>query len=150
MVRRRERCLVVVLWLLCVGEWVVSELFADQAYEVVRLVPAGQVVTYGDLGELFGRSPRHVGRVMSGCGGRQVPWWRVVNASGRLPGFLLVEAAARWRAEGMVLRDDGCGVVLRLCRADLVALGDVIEASVGELPGLRRGSGGGFSSGDGW
>nr|WP_243889106.1 MGMT family protein [Dermatophilus congolensis] len=104
-------------------------MFADQVYEVVRLVPAGQVVTYGDLGELFGRSPRHVGRVMSGCGGRQVPWWR---------------------AEGMVLRDDGCGVVLRLCRADLVALGDVIEASVGELPGVRRGSGGGFSSGDGW
>lgn len=48
----------------------------------VERIPAGRVMTYGDVGEFVGgRAARTVGRVMAQHGGA-VPWWRVVRADG--------------------------------------------------------------------
>jgi methylated-DNA-protein-cysteine methyltransferase-like protein len=55
----------------------------DAVYAVVREVPPGRVTTYGNISKrLDGRlSPRAVGWAMHVCP-PDVPWHRVVNASG--------------------------------------------------------------------
>ena len=108
----------------------------DDVYTVARLVPAGLVVSYGDIAALFDASPRQVGRYLSGCTDPGVPWWRVTNAAGRLPSQLAGEAASRWREEGTPSRADGSGVLMVRARADLPALADAAEAVLGPLPGV--------------
>jgi methylated-DNA-protein-cysteine methyltransferase related protein len=61
---------------------------------VVRRIPRGRVATYGEVAELAGRpgAARAVGRVLATLDrrlAREIPWQRVVNASGgisRRPG----------------------------------------------------------------
>jgi alkylated DNA nucleotide flippase Atl1 len=67
---------------------------------VVDRIPPGSVLTYGDVAELMGRgSPRTVGAVLSNHG-REVPWQRVVQASGRPAEPYLQEALALLAGEG--------------------------------------------------
>lgn len=105
-------------------------------YDVVRLVPAGRVVTYGDLASLFGCGPRLAGRHMSRNPHLDLPWWRVVSAAGKHPPELLPRALPHWRAEGTPLNRDGTGVAMRAAHADLPALASLIETRIGPLPGL--------------
>ena len=71
--------------------------------DVVARIPAGKVMTYGDVAEYLGQgSPRTVGAVMAKHG-HEVAWQRVVQASGR-PAEPLVEKALA------LLRDEGCPV----------------------------------------
>ena len=64
------------------------------------LVPAGQAATYGDIAEWMGRgSGRTVGTVLSRHG-REVAWWRVVQASGRPAEPHVEQALALLRGEG--------------------------------------------------
>lgn len=105
---------------------------------VVRLVPPGRVVAYGDIAELLGVGPRQVGRIMAtgpAPDEEPVPWWRVTNAAGRLPPHLTDEAVACWREEGTTLARDGRGAAIRRRRADLPDLADAAEAVLGPLPG---------------
>lgn len=98
---------------------------ADQAahyvadvLELVAAIPAGQVLTYGDVAELVGRGgPRQVGLVMSRWGG-SVPWWRVLRADGRPALGHEQRALARYAAEGTPLRPGGERVDLRRARWD--------------------------------
>lgn len=55
----------------------------DQVLAVVRAIPAGRVMTYGQIAGCLGNrlSPRAVGWVLHRCPD-DVPWQRVVNASG--------------------------------------------------------------------
>ena len=90
--------------------------YARQVLDVVDRIPAGRVLSYGDVAELMGRgSPRTVGAVMSGHG-REVPWHRVVQASGRPAEPLLHEALALLAAEGCPLT--GERVVMAVARWD--------------------------------
>lgn len=52
-------------------------------FRLVRRIPRGRVMTYGQIATLLGQrlSPRAVGWAMHGCPAN-VPWQRVVNASG--------------------------------------------------------------------
>ena len=95
--------------------------FAELVLELTERIPAGRVLTYGDvaeylageeseaipLGAVAGRrvgGPRQVGRVMA-LYGASVPWWRVVRADGALlPGHEL-RALAHYRDEGTPLRE---------------------------------------------
>jgi len=55
--------------------------------ELIRRVPAGRVVTYGQVAALAGfpRHAREVGRVLAELPeGADVPWHRVVNAGGQV------------------------------------------------------------------
>jgi len=92
--------------------------YASAVLAVVDLIPAGKVMTYGDVAEYLGRGgPRQVGRVMSLWGGA-VCWWRVLRADGLpLPGHER-EALARYRRERTPLRSGGTRVDLRLARWD--------------------------------
>lgn len=96
------------------GETGAGELppYAERVLAVAELIPAGRVMTYGDVAEWLrdeeppaglpetgAGGPRQVGRVMALYGGA-VPWWRVVRADGRLlPGSEL-RALAHYREEG--------------------------------------------------
>jgi methylated-DNA-protein-cysteine methyltransferase-like protein len=84
-------------------------------WRLVRRVPPGRVVTYGQVAAMLGRprAARAVGRAMHGCPG-DVPWHRVVNASGGI--------SPRARMEGMLtqrMRLSGEGVALRRGRVSL-------------------------------
>ena len=77
--------------------------FAEAVLDLVDQIPAGTVLAYGDVAELLGQGgPRQVGSVMSRRGS-SVTWWRVIRASGEVPGVLLDEALTHWRAEGTPL-----------------------------------------------
>ena len=78
--------------------------FAERVLDVVAAVPAGSVVTYGDVAEMLGEGgPRQVGHVLSRYGGG-VPWHRVVRADGTPAPALAEEALRRLVAEGVPLR----------------------------------------------
>ena len=80
--------------------------YARGVLDVVDRIPAGKVMTYGDVAELMGRgSARTVGTVLTGHG-REVPWQRVVQASGRPAEPFLQEALALLGAEGCPLRGE--------------------------------------------
>lgn len=59
--------------------------FALAVYQCLAAVPAGQVISYGQLARLAGQ-PRHarfVGRLLSRLpADSRLPWWRVVRSDG--------------------------------------------------------------------
>lgn len=63
----------------------IDEAFVSSVRTVVRSVPAGEVITYGEVALETGHpgQARAVGRVLA-MGDDFVPWWRVVTANGRL------------------------------------------------------------------
>jgi methylated-DNA-protein-cysteine methyltransferase-like protein len=69
---------------------------------VLEGLEAGDVVTYGEvaLEAGFPGRARAVGTFLSGSGGAY-PWWRVVNASGRLVPGHEAEQARRLTREGI-------------------------------------------------
>jgi methylated-DNA-protein-cysteine methyltransferase-like protein len=84
-----------------------------RVYELVRRIPKGRVMTYGQLAVLVESriSPRAVGWAMHGCP-KGVPWQRVVNASGgtstdRLPDMPPGLQRALLTAEGIAFRPNG-------------------------------------------
>jgi alkylated DNA nucleotide flippase Atl1 len=90
--------------------------FALAVLDVVARIPRGRVMTYGDVAEYLGQgSPRTVGTVMAKHG-HEVPWQRVVQASGRPAEPYLDKALALLRAEGCPVR--GERVVLSEARWD--------------------------------
>lgn len=99
----------------------------ERVLAAVESVPAGSVVTYGDVGELVGTSARRVGSVLHRHGSG-VPWWRVTNARGELPPDLVAEARLHWGREGIGTAPSGRGCLLREHRADLVSWGSAYEA----------------------
>ena len=61
--------------------------FFDQVYEIVEKIPAGRVMTYGDIAKFLGRprASRFVGFAMSAvCENDNRPWHRVTFSDGRL------------------------------------------------------------------
>lgn len=96
-----------------------DEEYTEAVVDIVDRVPPGRATTYGVIAEVLrerlGRGgPRMVGQVMARAGGA-VPWWRVVNASGRPPAAHAGDAVRRLRAEGCPLTSaaDDARVVLR-------------------------------------
>jgi methylated-DNA-protein-cysteine methyltransferase-like protein len=80
--------------------------FARLVLDAVAQIPAGKVMTYGDVAEYVGRgSARTVGMVMA-MHGSEVPWQRVVQASGRPAEPLVDKALAILRAEGCPIRGE--------------------------------------------
>jgi methylated-DNA-protein-cysteine methyltransferase-like protein len=86
----------------------VSAGFHDRVAAVVRRIPHGRVVTYGDVAAVLGsvRVARHVGWALAAMDRPGVPWHRVINAQGRISarGELgrVEEQHARLVSEGVV------------------------------------------------
>lgn len=84
----------------------IDDAFTEEVHAVLRQVPAGQVVTYGEIALEVGHpgQARAVGRVLGDSDGR-LPWWRVVAADGRLVPGHEAEQGRRLRAEGVTADD---------------------------------------------
>jgi methylated-DNA-protein-cysteine methyltransferase-like protein len=57
--------------------------YRERVFEIVRRIPEGRVMTYGQLAEILGEgyTPRTIGFVMHSADDT-VPWQRVINAQG--------------------------------------------------------------------
>lgn len=57
--------------------------YQERVFHIVRLIPRGRVMTYGQIAEILGEgyTPRTVGFVMHASSDK-TPWHRVVNAQG--------------------------------------------------------------------
>jgi methylated-DNA-protein-cysteine methyltransferase-like protein len=67
----------------------------------VEAIPAGRVMTYGDVAEYVGsNAPRAVGHVLARDDG-SVPWHRVLRADGTMAPHLVDEQRQRLLAEGV-------------------------------------------------
>ena len=77
--------------------------YTEQVLDVVAQIPAGRVMTYGDVAWTFGRAgARAVGMVMR-YSGSTVPWWRVIRAGGHPPQGKEDEARRHYEEEGTPL-----------------------------------------------
>ncbi len=58
--------------------------YREKVYEIVRLIPAGRVMTYGQIADMLGEgyTARTVGYVMHAADTEDVPWQRVINSQG--------------------------------------------------------------------
>ena len=59
--------------------------YRECVYALVRGIPRGRVMTYGQIAEILGEgyTARTVGYVMHGADSESVPWQRVINAQGK-------------------------------------------------------------------
>jgi alkylated DNA nucleotide flippase Atl1 len=84
----------------------VTEEQVERVRALVASIPAGRVSTYGDIAAAAGlSSPRIVGWIMR-TDSLDLPWHRVITASGRPAKHLVTRQLELLRAEG-VLSDDG-------------------------------------------
>jgi methylated-DNA-protein-cysteine methyltransferase-like protein len=78
----------------------------ERVRALVASIPAGRVSTYGDIASVAGlSSPRIVGWIMR-TDSSDLPWHRVITASGRPAKHLVTRQLELLRAEG-ILADDG-------------------------------------------
>jgi methylated-DNA-protein-cysteine methyltransferase-like protein len=87
--------------------------YYDDVYAVVKRIPSGKVSTYGRIARLtvVPRGARGVGWALAALGpeqSRHVPWWRVINAAGRISNeYNAVLQRELLEAEGVVFDDRG-------------------------------------------
>lgn len=86
----------------------------ESYYAVIRWIPRGRVMTYGDVARWAGRpnSARRVGYALFAVKGSSVPWWRVLNARGEISvrpgafGDCETEQRLRLQSEGVEFGPD--------------------------------------------
>src|SRR5687768_5504764 len=59
--------------------------YREAVYAIVRRIPPGRVMTYGQFASILGEgyTSRTVGYVMHGADTENVPWQRVINSQGK-------------------------------------------------------------------
>lgn len=76
---------------------------------VVEAIPSGRVMTYGDVAAAIGsRAARAVGQAMAYYGS-DLPWWRVIRASGHPAVDHESLALEHFRAEGTPVKWSASG-----------------------------------------
>ena len=94
--------------------------YRERVYEIVRRIPRGRVMTYGQIAYILGKgyTPRTIGYVMHGADESKTPWQRVINSQGRCStGRIVLPSDMQQRLlqrEGVKFDDSG--------RCDLEAL----------------------------
>ncbi|MBI4765149.1 MAG: MGMT family protein [Deltaproteobacteria bacterium] len=88
-----------------------KNLFQQRVLEIVRAIPRGQVLTYGQVAALADtpRAARQVGRILY-ASGRTVPWQRVINSYGGISTYKVGSGElqrALLEKEGITFRVDG-------------------------------------------
>lgn len=84
-------------------------IFFAQVYELVRQIPFGKVVSYGQIACMLGRpyAARQVGWAMRCCPD-DLPWQRVVKADGSIAGGMFPEIRKAFlESEGVEFLPDG-------------------------------------------
>ena len=88
----------------------------ERILAVVERIPAGRVLSYGDVAALASAATAwEVGQVLNRHGNR-VPWWRVLRADGTVAPHLRDHQLALLRAEGTPMDPYADGVDLARAR----------------------------------
>lgn len=98
-----------------------DESWVKTVWQVVRDIPRGHVLTYGEVARLAGqpRGARKVGQALRRAPRKmQLPWHRVINAQGRIS---FPEDSYSWRRQKDLLETEG--VVFLDGRVDLERYG---------------------------
>ncbi len=89
-----------------------DQAYRERVFRIVRMIPSGRVMTYGQIAELLGEgyTPRTVGFVMHSSDDT-TPWHRVINAQGATSTRGLVlphdKQQRMLEAEGVIFNDRG-------------------------------------------
>ncbi|HYR89029.1 MAG TPA: MGMT family protein [Terriglobia bacterium] len=85
-----------------------SDIIRNAIYRIVRKIPRGSVLSYGEIGRIVGTGPRQVAAAMRNCPAG-LPWHRVVGAGGKIrtPGEYAWIQRERLMAEGIRFRGMG-------------------------------------------
>lgn len=87
--------------------------YRERVYEIVRQIPVGKVMTYGQIAIILGEgyTARTIGYVMHGADSESVPWQRVINSQGKCStGRLTIPLNLQQElleVEGIVFNDSG-------------------------------------------
>ena len=62
-----------------------EQAYREKVYEIVRQIPVGRVMTYGQIADILGEgyTARTVGYAMNAADSENIPWQRVINSQGR-------------------------------------------------------------------
>lgn len=91
--------------------------FSDKVFTIIRKIPKGKVLTYGQVATLAGvpRASRIVGGLLYQQGlEKRLPWQRVINAQGKLSTYRVGMGAEQKR----LLRAEG----VRFSKGDVIDL----------------------------
>ena len=80
--------------------------FVEAVKRVIDDTEPGELMTYGEVAAAAGRpgAARAVGRILAESGG-ELPWWRIVTATGRLVPGHEARQARLLRREGVTVRN---------------------------------------------
>jgi methylated-DNA-protein-cysteine methyltransferase-like protein len=85
--------------------------FTENVVEIIRSIPEGKVMTYGQIASLAGspRAARQVVRVLHSMSRKhRLPWHRVVNAKGQIA----LQDDESYNEQWLSLEADGVGIGL--------------------------------------
>ena len=96
--------------------YVAMDAFTARTLALVNAIPAGRVLSYGDIAAQTGApTAREVGDVLQHHGDR-VPWWRVVRIDGSCAPHLQSRQLELLRKEGVPLAPSGTAVDMARAR----------------------------------
>ncbi len=103
----------------------------ESVHTRVRLIPPGQVMSYGQVGDEVGCSAREAGYAMNQAADDDVPWQRVVGSDGylrigRRSPHLMQKQRELLEAEGVTFKPNGC-VDMKKHQVGVVGKADVPE-----------------------
>lgn len=90
-----------------------EQIYRERVFDIVRKIPAGKVMTYGQIAIILGEgyTARTIGYVMHGADSDNVPWQRVINSQGKCStGRLTIPMNLQQElleAEGVVFNEKG-------------------------------------------
>ena len=109
-----------------------DDIRVERVLRAVECIPCGSVATYGDIGDVTGESARVIGRVLA-LWGSTVPWWRVCNSKGEIPGHS-TEALELWLVDKLPVKAQG-SLKLVDCRVNVAELKDQVTTVFDGLEG---------------
>lgn len=80
--------------------------YREKVYRLVREIPSGKVMTYGQIADILGEgyTARTVGYVMHAADSENVPWQRVINSQG---GCSTGKILLPYNVQQRILEDEG-------------------------------------------
>ncbi|MFC4024247.1 MGMT family protein [Oceanobacillus longus] len=83
--------------------------FTERAIRIIKQIPKGQVMTYGQIAKVAGspRASRQVVRILHSMSNKhKLPWHRVINAKGQIA----IKDKEAWMEQKLLLEDEGIEV----------------------------------------
>ncbi len=83
--------------------------FYESVYQIVRQIPKGQVMTYGQIATLIStpRAARVVGFALRAAINKNIPWQRVINSQGMIS---IINPLATKKLQAKLLLNEGVQV----------------------------------------